>query len=73
MPRLRRITGKQLLNALKKHRFEVIRIKGSHYFLKHEDGRCTVVPIHSGDIIGPGLLKKILTDCEINKEDLFTF
>lgn len=70
--RLHRITGKQLLSALKKHHFEVIRIKGSHYFLRHADGRCTVVPVHSGDIIGPGLLKKILTDCEITKEVLFS-
>jgi predicted RNA binding protein YcfA (HicA-like mRNA interferase family) len=34
--------------------FTVIRIKGSHYFLQHEDGRGTVVPVHSGEMIGPG-------------------
>jgi predicted RNA binding protein YcfA (HicA-like mRNA interferase family) len=29
----------------------------------------TVIPVHSNEIIGPGLLTKILSDCEINKED----
>jgi predicted RNA binding protein YcfA (HicA-like mRNA interferase family) len=34
--------------------FSVIRIKGSHRFLRHEDGRSTVVLAHPGEIIGPG-------------------
>jgi len=40
------LQGKQLIKALKKIKFSVIRIKGSHHFLKHSDGRCTVVPVH---------------------------
>jgi predicted RNA binding protein YcfA (HicA-like mRNA interferase family) len=47
----------------------VIRVKGSHHFLRHDDGRVTVVPVHAGEIIGPGLLQKILRDCRINAED----
>lgn len=70
MTRLQRITGKQLIALLKSYGFSVIRTKGSHNFLKSEDGRCTVVPIHSGGIIGPGLLRKILRDCELNNEHL---
>jgi len=33
-------------------------------FLKHPDGRTTVVPIHAGETIGLGLLSKILRDVE---------
>jgi len=33
--------------------------------LRHEDGRSTVVPVHSGEIIGPGLLHKIPWDCQL--------
>lgn len=40
-------TGKTLIKILKQEGFEEIRIKGSHHFLRHEDGRCTVVPVHS--------------------------
>lgn len=65
-----RITGKELIKSLKKFGFEVIRIKGSHYFLKHKDGRCTSVPVHSAETIGPGLLSKILKDCELTYSDL---
>jgi hypothetical protein len=32
------------------------------------DGRATVVPIHAGETIGPGLLSKILRDAEIRSE-----
>jgi len=50
-----------------------VRIKGSHHFLKHPDGRCTVVPVHAGEEIGSGLLAKILRDSEISKEQLMTW
>jgi predicted RNA binding protein YcfA (HicA-like mRNA interferase family) len=62
------LTGKELLPVLKKAGFELLRIKGSHHFLHHLDGRSTVVPVHSGETIGPGLLAKILRDCDLNRE-----
>ncbi len=37
------LTGKLLVTALSKAGFNVVRIRGSHYFLRHNDGRCTVV------------------------------
>jgi predicted RNA binding protein YcfA (HicA-like mRNA interferase family) len=64
------ITGKHLIKALKKKGFEVVRSKGSHNFLQHSDGRCTVVPVHAGETIGRGLLAQIMRDCEISSEDL---
>ena len=62
------LTGKEILWALKKAGFEVIRIKGSHHFIHHPDGRSTVVPVHAGETMGPGLLAKILRDCELSRE-----
>ena len=64
------LTGKALIKLLKKAGFEEIRVKGSHRFLRHLDGRCTVVPVHSGETIGKGLMAQILRDCEFLKEDL---
>lgn len=64
------VSGKELLAALKKAGFEVARVKGSHHFLRHPDGRTTVVPIHSGETIGPGLLSKILRDCDLSRDAL---
>ena len=72
MSRTPRATGSELVSALERAGFRVMRTKGSHHFLRHDDGRATVVPGHSGETIGPGLLLKILRDCQISKEDLTT-
>jgi len=70
MSKLQSLTGKEIVSLLKKAGFIVERQRGSHVFLKHEDGRATVVPVHSGETIGPGLLSKILRDVEMTKEEL---
>ncbi len=69
MSRLPRLTGKEVVRALAVAGFGVLRIKGSHHFLRHEDGRVTVVPVHPGEIIGPGLMAKILRDCDMTQEE----
>jgi predicted RNA binding protein YcfA (HicA-like mRNA interferase family) len=73
MVKLRRITGRELIAALERVGFAVVRVRGSHHFLKHPDGRTTVVPVHRGEILGIGLLTKILRDCEMNRDDLQAF
>jgi predicted RNA binding protein YcfA (HicA-like mRNA interferase family) len=70
MSRNPRVTGADLIAALERVGFRVLRIKGSHHFLHHEDGRSTVVPVHSGETIGPGLLHRILRDCQLTAEQL---
>lgn len=64
------VTGSQLIKALRKLGFDVIRMKGSHHFLRHPDGRSTVIPVHRGETIGRGLLAQILRDCELSREDI---
>ena len=54
------LTAKELIKILDKFGFQVIRQKGSHVYLRHQDGRSTVVPLHAGKEIGKGLLKRIL-------------
>ncbi|HUG80912.1 MAG TPA: type II toxin-antitoxin system HicA family toxin [Bryobacterales bacterium] len=70
MNRLPSITGKQLIGSLKRLGFQEVRIRGSHHYLRHPDGRTTVAPAHAGEAIGPGLLSKILRDAEISKAEL---
>jgi predicted RNA binding protein YcfA (HicA-like mRNA interferase family) len=70
MSRLPSLTGKQLIAALNKTGFEVIRVRGSHHILRDADGRSTVVPAHAGETIGPGLLSHILRDCDLSREQL---
>ena len=69
MSNLPRIDGKKMLKVLRKAEFEVIRVKGSHHFVRHSDGRSTVVAVHGNETIGVGLFHKILKDCEISVEE----
>jgi predicted RNA binding protein YcfA (HicA-like mRNA interferase family) len=68
MARLPRLRGREVIAALRRGGFSIIRIKGSHHFLRHADGRTTVVPVHGGETIGPGLMGKILKDVEMELE-----
>lgn len=70
MSRLPALKGKEVISLLGKIGFIEERQRGSHVFLKHPDGRATVVPVHSGETIGTGLLSKILRDVEMTKDDL---
>lgn len=70
MSKLPRITECVLVVALKRASFEVIRTKGNHRFLRHPDGRTTVVPVHAGEDIGIELLSKILRDTDLGEKEL---
>jgi predicted RNA binding protein YcfA (HicA-like mRNA interferase family) len=61
--KLPQVTGKKLLAVLTVFGFEVVRVRGSHHFLRNPDGLTTVVPVHANETIGPGLLGKIMRDC----------
>jgi predicted RNA binding protein YcfA (HicA-like mRNA interferase family) len=38
--------------------------------LRQADGRTTVVPVHAGESLGPGLMSKILRDTELTRDEL---
>ena len=69
MTRLPRIKGREIVRSLEKAGFVIDRTRGSHVFLKHADGRATAVPTHSGETIGPGLMRAILRDVEMSIDD----
>lgn len=70
MPRLPRCRARTLIAALERAGFSAIRVKGSHHYLRHPDGRATVVPVHARETIGPGLMGKILDDIEMDADEL---
>lgn len=69
MPKLSPIGSKKLIKILLKEGFVLLRQKGSHARLEHSDGRKTTVPIHSGESIDVGLLRKILRDVILTPEE----
>ena len=73
MPKLVPISGKKLCKMIEKLGFIPIQGKGSHIRFKHPDGRATVVPVHHGRDIGRGLLKKILNEIEVNRDEFMRY
>ncbi len=52
MTRLPSLSGLGVIRALERAEFTIVRVKGSHHFLKHSDGRSTVVPVRGQMSIG---------------------
>ena len=70
MPPLPVLKPGQLIRVLERLGFRVIRQRGSHIRLGHEDGRVVTVSFHAGRDIGRGLLRKVLRDAELSPQDL---
>jgi len=62
------LTGAEVIRALERGGFSVVPIRGAYHFPRHTDGRATVVPVHAGETIGPGLMSKILRDSGLDRE-----
>lgn len=73
MPKLPMVTAKTIIQFLNHSGFELTRQKGSHKFFKHPDGRTATVPDHPGEDLGRGILRKILNDIEVTREDFLNW
>lgn len=70
MAKLPQINANELIKIFFKIGFKITRQFGSHIFLRHEDGRTTIVPNHPGEKIDRGLLNKIIKkDIQISREE----
>ena len=68
---LPQVKPRELVRALERMGFRLLRqSRSSHMQFEHPDGRRTTVPMHKGRDIGPGLLRKILRDIEMEPEQL---
>lgn len=63
------VRADSLIKFLNELGFSEVRQKGSHRFFRHPDGRTCVVPYHKGEDLGRGILRKILNDIEVSKEE----
>jgi predicted RNA binding protein YcfA (HicA-like mRNA interferase family) len=63
------VTGAELSRILARLGFTKVRQKGSHAYFVHPDGRSTVVPLHSGETIGRGLVRAILREIGIDRKE----
>lgn len=70
MPRLPRITAKQIISLLEKRGFKLARQSGSHKIYKNTEGKRVTVPFHNDKILHPKIVKSIFRDAEITEEEL---
>lgn len=68
MSKLPIVSGQETIRALEKIGFQIVRQKGSHVRMKHEDNRVVTIPVHGNKSLGKGLLRKILRDAELTVE-----
>jgi predicted RNA binding protein YcfA (HicA-like mRNA interferase family) len=70
MPKLRRLSGLDMVRILQKLGFEIVRIKGSHHIMRRvvnvgngrEETQTVNVPVHGSQPIATGTLRKLYRD-----------
>jgi len=71
MPKIPSISGEQALKCFEKLGYQVVRQRGSHIRMHHkfDKGKKPItIPLHN--ILGKGLLHKLIRDADISIEEL---
>ncbi len=68
--RLPAVKPKQLIRVLERRGWQLDRVRGSHYILKHHtEHRSIPVPVHNRDL-APGTLSSIMKNAGITRDEL---
>ena len=69
MNKIKPLPAKKVIKALEKIGFKQIRQKGGLLFMRHHDGRTTLITIHPGEDIGKGMIRKIISDAKLTRDE----
>lgn len=70
MPPLPVVSGDQLVRALRKIGYEMVRIEGSHMILKHASRKGLSVPRHRE--LDRGLLRRLIRDADVSPAEIIS-
>jgi len=70
MPKLPRLTARQIITVLEKSGFSLARQSGSHMIYKNAAGKRATVPFHASKILHPKVLRSIMRDADLTLDDL---
>jgi predicted RNA binding protein YcfA (HicA-like mRNA interferase family) len=70
MPKLPRLTAREIIAVLEKKGFLLTRQSGSHKIYKDAAGKRVTVPFHAQKILHPKLLRSIMRDAGLEPEEL---
>jgi len=65
-------SGKQVVNALRKLGFTVVRIHGSHHMMKKAGSPLIPVPVHRNEPIATGTLRNIIRMAGLTAEEFYS-
>jgi predicted RNA binding protein YcfA (HicA-like mRNA interferase family) len=68
--KLPRVTAKEIAAVVEKLGFTVVRQSGSHRIYKNSAGKRITIPMHSGKVLHPKVLKSILVDADLDASRL---
>ncbi len=70
MHRIQPLKPHKLIKALQKAGFKVIRQRGSHIILMHEEKRIRIViPVHPSKDVKVGLVRAIIREAKLSREE----
>ena len=64
------VSGKQIVAALQRHGWVIVRIKGSHYIMRSPGGMKITIPVHGNRDLPAGTLAAILKSTGLAREEL---
>jgi predicted RNA binding protein YcfA (HicA-like mRNA interferase family) len=70
MPKLPRLTARQIAAVLERVGFSLSRQSGSHMIYRNAGGKRATVPFHASKVLHPKILKSILRDADLSVEEL---
>ena len=63
------VKAEKVIYVLEESGFSVGQQKGSHIILKDQDGRSVVIPDHPGEELGRGILRAIIRQAGLTREE----
>jgi predicted RNA binding protein YcfA (HicA-like mRNA interferase family) len=68
MPKLPRVTGREMVRFLERESFQLLRVRGSHHYMSKGELR-TSVPVHGNRELKIGTLRSILRDIQMSPSE----
>lgn len=63
------VKAEKAIKVLEESGFLFARQRGSHVILQHLDGRSIVIPVHQGEELGRGVLRAIIRQAGLTREE----
>jgi len=71
LPKIKPLPSQRIIKVLEKTDFRIVRQKGSHVIMMNEKGVRVVIPVHPGKDVKPGLVRAIIKEAGLRREDFF--